>query len=99
MKVVVLRSPPLQNVKLGNFPVFYADRVIIDGLTCGQGQPSRIWKAQRDWLSLLKGLLFSVEQALAGRDEIRTPLKIKTPARDRRLGLSACARSEMSAVF
>ena len=61
------------------------------GLTCGQGQPSRIWKVQRDWLSLLKGLLFSVEQALEGRDEIRTPLNIKTPARDRRLGLSACA--------
>ena len=79
--------------------MFYADRVIIDGLTCGQGQPSRSWKAQRDWLSLLKGLLFSVEQALAERNEIRTPLKIKTPARDRRLGLSACARSEMSAVF
>ena len=71
MKVVVLRSPPPQNVKLGNFPVFHADRVIIDELTCGQGQPSRIWKVQRDWLSLLKGLLFSVEQALAGRDEIR----------------------------
>ena len=36
-------------------------------------------------------MLFSVEQALAGRDEIRTPLKIKTPARDRKLGLSTCA--------
>ena len=48
MKVVVLRSRPPQNVKLGNFPVFHADRVIIDGLTCGQGQPSRIWKVQRD---------------------------------------------------
>ena len=79
--------------------MFQADRVIIDGLTCGQGQPSRIWKVQRDWLSLLKGLLFSVEQALAGRDEIRTPLKIQTPARDRRLGLSACARSKIKAVF
>ena len=99
MKVIVLRSPPPQNVKFGNFPVFHTHRVIIDRLTRGQGQPSRIWKAQRDWLSLLKGLLFSVEQALAGRNEIRTPLKIKTPARDRMLGLSACARSEMSAVF
>ena len=99
MKVVVLRSPPPQNVKLGNFPVFHTDRVIIDRLTRGQGQPSRIWKVQYDWLSLGKGLLLSVEQALAGRNEIRTPLKIKTPARDRRLGLSACARSEMSAVF
>ena len=91
MEVDVLHSPPPQNVKLGNFSVFHADRVIIDGLTCGQGQPSRIWKVQRDWLSLGKGLLFSVEQALEERDEIRTPLKIKTPARDRRLGLSACA--------
>ena len=62
MKVVVLRSPPLQNLKLGNFPVFYADRVIIDELTRGQGQPSRIWKVQYDWLSLGKGLLLSVEQ-------------------------------------
>ena len=79
--------------------MFHADRVIIDGLTCSQGQPSRIWKVQRDWLSLGKGMLFSVEQALAGRDEIRTPLKIKTPAGDRRLGLSACARPEMSVVF
>ena len=71
--------------------MFYADRVIIDGLTRRQGQPSRIWKVQYDWLSLGKGLLLSVEQALAGRNEIRTPLKIKTPARDRRLGLSAYA--------
>ena len=94
MKVVVLRSPPPQNVKFGNFPVFHTDRVIIDRLSRGQGQPSRIWKVQYDWLSLGNGLLLSVEQALAGRDEIRTP-----PARDRRLGLSACARSEMSVVF
>ena len=33
------------------FPVFHAERVII-GLPCGQGQPSRIWKVQCDWLSL-----------------------------------------------
>ena len=31
----------------------HADRVII-GLPCGQGQLSRIWKVQRDWLSLEK---------------------------------------------
>ena len=99
MKVILLRSPPPQNVKFDNFPVFHTDRVIIDRLTRGQGQPSRIWEVQYDWLSLGKGLLLSVEQALAVRDEIRTPLKIKTPARDRRLGLPACARSEMSAVF
>ena len=35
------------------FLKFHADRVII-GLPCGQGQLSRIWKVQRDWLSLGK---------------------------------------------
>ena len=35
------------------FRVFLADRVII-GLPCGQGQLSRIWKVQCDWLSLGK---------------------------------------------
>ena len=30
---------------------FHADRVII-GLPCGQGQLSRIWKVQRDWLNV-----------------------------------------------
>ena len=35
------------------FSKFHADRVII-GLPCGQGQLSRIWKVQRDWLSLGK---------------------------------------------
>ena len=88
-----MRSPPPQNVKFDNFPVFHTDRVIIDRLTRGQGQPSRIWKVQYDWLSLGKGLLLSVEQALAGRNEIRTPLKIKTPARDRRLYRIVCMRS------
>ena len=34
-------------------------------------------------------MLFSVEEAFVGRDQIRAPLKIKTPARYRRLGLSA----------
>ena len=33
------------------FSKFHGDRVII-GLPCGQGQLSRIWKVQRDWLSL-----------------------------------------------
>ena len=35
------------------FPVFLADRVIIR-LPCGQGQLSRIWKVQCDWLSMGK---------------------------------------------
>ena len=35
------------------FPVFHADRVIIR-LPCSQGQLSRIWKVQCDWLSLGK---------------------------------------------
>ena len=35
------------------FLKFHADRVII-GLPCGQGQLSRIWKVQRDWLSVGK---------------------------------------------
>ena len=33
--------------------MFHADRVIIR-LPCGQGQLSRIWKVQCDWLSLGK---------------------------------------------
>ena len=35
------------------FPVFHAGRAII-GLPCSQGQLSRIWKLQSDWLSLGK---------------------------------------------
>ena len=35
------------------FPVFHAGRAII-GLARGQGQLSRIWKLQSDWLSLGK---------------------------------------------
>ena len=35
------------------FSEFHADHVII-GSPCGQGQLSRIWKVQRDWLSLGK---------------------------------------------
>ena len=34
-------------------PVFHAHRIIIR-LPCGQGQLSRIWKVQCDWLSLGK---------------------------------------------
>ena len=56
------------------FSKFHADRVII-GLPCGQGQLSRIWKVQRDWLSVGKEMLFSVEQAFVGRDEMRALLK------------------------
>ena len=35
------------------FLVFHTEQVII-GLPCGQGQLSRIWKVQCDWLSLGK---------------------------------------------
>ena len=35
------------------FSVFHADREIIR-LPCGQGQLSRMWKVQCDWLSLGK---------------------------------------------
>ena len=34
------------------FPVFHADRVILSGYPAGQGQPSRIWKVQCDWLTM-----------------------------------------------
>ena len=36
------------------FPVFHADRVILSGYPAGQGQPSRIWKVQCDWLTMGK---------------------------------------------
>ena len=36
------------------FPVIHADQVIIIRLPCGQGQLSRIWKVQCDWLSIGK---------------------------------------------
>ena len=49
------------------------DRGII-GLPCGQGQPSRIWKAQCDWLSLGKECCSRLSRVV-GRDEIRAPLK------------------------
>ena len=54
--------------------MFHADRVIFR-LPCGQGQLSRIWKVQCDWLSMGKGMLSSVEQAFVGRNEKRAPLK------------------------
>ena len=41
----------------------YADRVIIR-LPCGQGQLSRIWKVQRDWLSLGKECCFRLSRRL-----------------------------------
>ena len=52
------------------FPVFHADRVII-GLPWGQGQLSRIWKVQCNWLSLGKEYC----ARFVGREEIRAPLK------------------------
>ena len=45
------------------FPVFRADRVII-GYACGQGQLSRIWKVQCDWLSLGKECCFRLSRRL-----------------------------------
>ena len=43
------------------FPVFHADRVIIR-LPCGQGQISRIWKVQCDWLSRLNTSKMMIER-------------------------------------
>ena len=54
--------------------MIHADRVIIS-LACGQGQLSRIWKVQCDWLYKHGKGMSSVEQAFVGRDEKRTPLK------------------------
>ena len=47
------------------FPVFHADRVIIR-LPCGQGQLSRIWKVQCDWLSLGKEYCSRLSRRLWG---------------------------------
>ena len=47
------------------FPVFNADRVIIR-LPCGQGQLSRIWKVQCDWLSLGKECCLRLSRHLWG---------------------------------
>ena len=53
------------------FPVFHADRVIIR-LPCGQGQLSRIWKVQCDWLSLGKEYCSRLSRRLWGgmKDEL-----------------------------
>ena len=53
--------------------MFHADQVIFV-LPCNQGQPSRIWKVQCDWLRLGKECC----SAFVAWDEIRAPLK--TPA-------------------
>ena len=47
------------------FQVFYADQVIIR-LPCGQGQLSRIWKVQCDWLSLGKECCLRLSRRLWG---------------------------------
>ena len=59
------------------FPVFNADRVIIR-LPCGQGQLSRIWKVQCDWLSLGKECCLRLSRRLWEGMKKRAPLK--TPA-------------------
>ena len=56
------------------FPVFHADRVIIR-LPCGQGQPSRIWKVQCDWLSLGKKCCFRLSRRLWGGMKDELPYK------------------------
>ena len=47
------------------FPVIHADRVIIR-LPCGQGQLSRIWKVQCDWLSIGKECCLQLSRRLWG---------------------------------
>ena len=47
------------------FLKFYAARVIIR-LPCGQGQLSRIWKVQRDWLSVGKECCSLLSRRLRG---------------------------------
>ena len=56
------------------FPVFHADRVIIR-LPCGQGQLSRIWKVQCDWLSLGKECFLGLSRRLWGGMKNELPLK------------------------
>ena len=53
------------------FPVSHADGVIIR-LPCGQGQLSRIWKVQSDWLSLGKECCLRLSRRLWGgmKDEL-----------------------------
>ena len=54
------------------FPVFHAEQVII-GLPCSQGQPSRIWKVQCDWLSLEKECCFGLSRLLWGGTKYELP--------------------------
>ena len=54
------------------FRVFHADRVI-SGLPCGQGQPFQNLEGTM-WLAKFgRGMLFSVEQVIIGRDEKKKP--------------------------
>ena len=54
------------------FPVIPADRVIIR-LPCGQGQLSRIWKVQCDWLSMGKECCLQLSRRLWGGMENELP--------------------------
>ena len=54
------------------FSKFHADRVII-GLPCGQGQLSRIWKVQRDWLSVGKECCSRLSRRLWGETKCELP--------------------------
>ena len=56
------------------FLEFHADRVFI-GLPCGQGQPSRIWKVQCDWLRLGKECCSRLSRRLWGGTKYELPLK------------------------
>ena len=54
--------------------MLHADRVIIR-LPCSQGQLSRIWKVQCDWLSLGKKCCFPLSRRLWGGKKNELPLK------------------------
>ena len=56
------------------FVVFRADRVI-NGSHCGQGQLSRIWKVQCDWLTMGKECCSWLSRRLWGRTKHKLPLK------------------------
>ena len=51
---------------------FHADRVII-GLPCGQGKLSRIWKIQRDWLTVGKECCPRLSSRLWGGTKYELP--------------------------
>ena len=55
------------------FPVFHADRVIVIRLPRGQGQLSRIWKVQCDWLSSRKERCFRLSRRLWGEMKNELP--------------------------